>query len=121
MIDQNISTEYEKDSPKIKKSLSRCKEGAIGVYEATEKQITEQQIREILSERYGGDNDFRKLVSNERRDSHGEIGSIVYSLSGSPPKGYAIYTEGNLTIWFYDSNGVKFAEVNQVVEVVENE
>lgn len=70
--------------------------------------ITEDEIRAKLSEHYGGDNSNRDLVVNERLDSHGSVGSIVYSLSGSPPKGYAIAIPELRVVNFYDNHGKRF-------------
>lgn len=70
--------------------------------------ITEAEIRSTLSTHYGGDNSSRKLVKNERDDAYGSTGSIVYSLSGSPPKGYAIVIPGLRLVNFYDNHGERF-------------
>lgn len=73
--------------------------------------ITEQELREKLSKHYGGDNSSRDLMKNERLDDHGTVGSIVYSLSGSPPKGYAIVIPELAEISFYDNHGKRFRQV----------
>jgi hypothetical protein len=87
-------------------------------YRAEHGTITEGQIRELLSQEYGGDNSTRELIKNERKDDHGTVGSVVYSLSGSPPKGYAIHDTGlNSTVWLYDVHGDKFAKVSNVTAV----
>jgi len=77
--------------------------------------ITEAEIREKLSKHYGGDNSSRDLVTNEREDSHGSVGSIVYSLSGSPPKGYAIAIPDLRVVNFYDNHGKRFRILKETV------
>ncbi len=77
--------------------------------------ITEAEIREKLSKHYGGDNSNRDLVKNERLDDHGTLGSIVYSLSGSPPKGYAIAIPEIRRVNFYDGNGKRFRILKETV------
>lgn len=76
--------------------------------------ITEDEIREKLATHYGGDNSTREFVRNERKDNHGTLGSVVYSLSGSPPKGYAIYTPEIRRISFYDIQGKRFRILDEV-------
>lgn len=77
--------------------------------------ITEADIREKLSDHYGGDNSSRRFVKNEREDSHGSVGSVVYSLSGSPPKGYAIAIPGLRMVNFYDNRGKRFKIMRDTV------
>ena len=77
--------------------------------------ITEAEIREKLSTHYGGDNSTRDLVKNERQDSHGTVGSVVYSLSGSPPKGYAIAIPELRRVNFYDVRGKRFRILKDTV------
>lgn len=71
-------------------------------------EMAEAEIRETLSKHYGRDNDFRDFHKNVRQDSHGEVGSVVYSLDGSPPKGYAIYLPGLKQLNLYDNRGKRF-------------
>ncbi len=77
--------------------------------------ITEATIREKLSNHYGGDNSTRELVKNEREDDHGTVGSIVYSLSGSPPKGYCIAIPEQRRVNFYDNRGKRFRKMTETV------
>lgn len=89
--------------------------------------ITEDDIREKLSQHYGGDNSSRKLVRNIRQDGNGAIGSVVYSLSGSPPKGYAIVITGlGGSVNLYDNKGKRFrnmtsTKVSEVEQLLEKE
>jgi hypothetical protein len=79
--------------------------------------ITETEIREKLANHYAGDNEFRDLVKNKREDAYNSVGSIVYSLEGSPPKGYAIYTPESRRVSLYDNRGKRFRILqNTVVE-----
>ena len=77
--------------------------------------IAESEIREKLSQHYGGDNSTRDLVKNERVDDHGTVGSVVYSLSGSPPKGYAIVIPGIRRVNLYDNKGKRFRIMKETV------
>lgn len=70
--------------------------------------ITEATIREKLSQHYGGDNSHRELLKSEQEDDHGTVGSIVYSLSGSPPKGYAIVIPELRQVNLYDAQGKRY-------------
>lgn len=84
----------------------------------TEK-VSEQEIREKLAKHYGGNNQSRELVKNERKDDYGKVGSIVYSLSGSPPKGYAIVIPELAEVSLYDHTGKRFRRMDhhRVVEL----
>lgn len=77
--------------------------------------ITEDEIREKLSTHYGGDNDTREFVKNEREDSHDSVGSVVYSLAGSPPKGYAIAIPELRMVSLYDHRGKRFRIMKDTV------
>ena len=77
--------------------------------------VTEDEIREKLSNHYGGDNSSREFVKNERRDSHESTGSVVYSLSGSPPKGYAIAIPGLRKVNLYNHQGERFQILRDTV------
>lgn len=84
------------------------------------KTITEDTIKEKLVEHYGGSASDRRFVKNERPDDHmGALGSVVYSLEGSPPKGYAIVIPESRKVNFYDHKGKRFRKmVDTVVEEV---
>jgi hypothetical protein len=77
--------------------------------------IDETEIRNRLSRHYGGDNSTRELVKNAREDDHGGVGSIVYSLEGSPPKGYAIAVPELRMVSFYDNHGKRFRILDETV------
>lgn len=79
--------------------------------------ISEDEIQKSLSEQANGSVD-RDLVKNERLDDHGgKVGSVVYSLRGSPPKGYAIAIPELKEVSFYDNRGKRFRrERNTIVE-----
>lgn len=75
--------------------------------------IDEAEIREKLSQHYGGDNSSRDLVRTVQEDNDGEIGSVVYSLSGSPPKGYAIVIPELRLVNLYDNQGKRFRRIDE--------
>jgi hypothetical protein len=77
--------------------------------------ITEADIRDTLADHYGGDNSGRDLVKNEREDDHGTVGSVVYSLSGSPPKGYCLVIPSTRRVNFYDNRGERFRKLRETV------
>lgn len=73
-----------------------------------QREITEARIRAGLAYHYGKDNSFREFHKNVRKDSHGTVGSIVYSLDGSPPKGYAVYIPELRKASLYSNHGERF-------------
>jgi len=78
--------------------------------------ITEKAIAEKLSKHYSGSRGIdRELIKNEREDSHGSLGSVVYSLNGSPPKGYAISIPEIRVVNFYDHRGKRFRNMTNTV------
>ena len=73
--------------------------------------ITKKEIRDILQKHYEGrtyKGIDRKLHKKAMHDNYGAVGSIIYSLDGSPPKGYAIYIPELYQISFYDLTGRRF-------------
>lgn len=76
--------------------------------------ITEDEISERLH-RYRGSTTGRELVKNERDDGYEKTGSVVYSLQGSPPKGYAVVIPGHTLVCFYDSRGECFDRLEETV------
>lgn len=72
------------------------------------REITEARIRACLAYRYGKDNSSREFHKNVRKDSHETVGSVVYSLDGSPPKGYAIYVPELHKVSLYSGHGERF-------------
>lgn len=80
--------------------------------------ITESDIKEKLANHYGGGLN-RDLVKNARDDGNDPTGgSVVYSLRGSPPKGYAIVIPELREVSFYDNRGERFSRMRET-EVVE--
>lgn len=77
--------------------------------------ITEQEIYQKLMNHYGSGVD-RELVKNERLDGYRvAIGSVVYSLCGSPPKGYAIAIPEHRLVSLYDGEGERFQILRDTV------
>lgn len=70
--------------------------------------ITLDEIRERLGRHYGVGGLDRELLTNIRYDSHGDVGSVVCSLNGSPPKGYALYIPGHKMVSLYGNHGKRF-------------
>lgn len=86
-------------------------------------EITEEQIREKLAKHYGKNdpgNLTRKLHRVVNRDDHTQVGSIFWSLDGSPPKGYALYIKAGQMLSLYDVFGKRFAIINFCVIVDKN-
>lgn len=82
--------------------------------------ITEAEIKQKLMRHYGRSKD-RDLVKNHRDDGYSEDGgSVIYSLRGSPPKGYALVKPRQKEISLYDSNGKRFRQLvnTEVLEIV---
>ena len=84
--------------------------------------ITESEIKEKLATNYGRGGHDRDLVKNERGDDHCEsTGSVVYSLRGSPPKGYAIAIPELREVSFYNHRGKRFRHMtNTMVEELDD-
>lgn len=82
---------------------------------------TEAEIREALLDHYTGHLD-RDLVKNVRPDGHGDTpGSVVYSIPGSPPKGYAIAIPELREVSLYDYQGKRIRHMSEtVVEELED-
>ena len=60
---------------------------------------------------YSNHNCVRDLIITPIKDDHGKIGSYNISLSGSPPKGYAIYVPGHSALWIYDAWGKRWRDL----------
>jgi len=84
--------------------------------------ISEREIRRRLSGHYchhHREPPFeRDLVRTEVVNSHGQVGCVLYSLNGSPPKGYALFIPELRLLSFYDNMGKRFCKMDQVLEVV---
>lgn len=77
--------------------------------------ITESDIKEKLAQHYGGDLN-RDLVKNARDDGNDPSGgSVVYSVRGSPPKGYAIAIPELRQVSFYDHHGKRFQKLRETI------
>lgn len=77
--------------------------------------ISEAELKQKLLDHYGGGVD-RDLVKNERDDGHDHTGgSVVYSLRGSPPKGYALAITEKREVSLYDHTGKRFRRLRETV------
>lgn len=84
-------------------------------------EITEDKLREKLDKHYGGpDASNRTLHRHRMVDSSDEVGSVHYSLSGPPPKGYAIYIPGSRQVSLYDHQGKRLRHMIETVVVDED-
>lgn len=78
--------------------------------------ITEQELKDALLDHYSDGGIDRDLVKNARDDGHGSaVGSVVYSLRGSPPKGYAIAIPEFREVSLYDHKGERFRRMRETV------
>jgi len=73
--------------------------------------ISDDEIKERLINmyvrRFGADIDVtrnRKLLKFEHNDCYTRVGSILYSLEGSPPKGYVLYVPERKELLFLHSD-----------------
>lgn len=79
--------------------------------------ITIDQIKEKLYKNYKtyfGEICDREVVITKAFDNYKEIGSILFSLNGSPPKGYALYIIDRHMINFYNPEGKRWKIIRQV-------
>lgn len=89
----------------------------------TETFVTEEKIREtLISELDEGETSKRELMRSiipTRADSN-TTGSILYTLSGSPPRGYAIYTPKRRQLNYYAVDGSRLdyqIDVDGIAEI----
>lgn len=78
------------------------------------KRLSDEEIKEVMLGCLTTKGD-RELIVNERGDAYGQVGSIVYSLNGSPPKGYAIAIPGIRQIHIYDRKGTRVRRLRDTV------
>lgn len=83
------------------------------------KTITRKEIKKKLAKHYGGNiktnMELRELYEHKNKDDHGKLGSIFFSLTGSPPKGYAIVIPDLRKISLYDLTGKRFRILKETV------
>jgi len=87
------------------------------------KEISESEIRSRLTVSYATPGSTahrfeRALVKTEVVNSYQKVGTILYSLAGSPPKGYCLYVPEHRILVFLDGHGDRKSKVTDV-EVVE--
>ena len=82
------------------------------------KTITKEEIKRKLAKHYSGSTEehmeLRDLYQVQNEDNHGCLGSVFFSLTGSPPKGYAIYIPGHRLLSLYDRYGKRFRIIREV-------
>jgi len=71
------------------------------------KDLRVKDIQEKLQKHYDNRRDVpqRNLHIHKNYDSYETVGSIFFSLDGSPPKGYGIYIPENRQLNLYDGHG----------------
>lgn len=83
------------------------------------KQISIEEIHVILARNHDrkldGASMSRELHITPITNDHTKIGSVIFSLDGSPPKGYAIYIRELHTVCFYDNHGTRFKRLSNHV------
>jgi hypothetical protein len=66
--------------------------------------ITLRKIKAKLERLYWGElNSGRRLIITPIENSYGNVGSYLFSLEGSPPKGYALYVPAHHKILFVNA------------------
>ena len=78
--------------------------------------FTSEDIKEKLIDHYGPTCE-RELVKTPVENDHGTVGSIYYSITGSPPKGHAVYIPGLKRLSLYDAHGKRFAIYDGVSDI----
>lgn len=71
--------------------------------------ISEEEIKKKLCKHYGTDPQMRKMIKCHHYDNHDTLGTIFYSISGSPPKGWAVYVKSRRLLSLYDGRGKRFS------------
>ena len=75
---------------------------------ALSKTFTELEIKQKLCRHYGDTPDRRNMIKCKHEDEHNGVGTVFYSVVGSPPKGYAIYVKRRHMLSMYDGHGKRF-------------
>lgn len=57
----------------------------------------------------------RPLTITFIRNCYGEVGTVLMSLYGSPPQGYALYITGRRFLSFYDSYGQRWRVIKDII------
>ena len=59
----------------------------------------------------------RQMIITPCYNDHECVGTILFSLDGSPPKGYAFYIHGHSTLMFIDNIGKNYkTEYNRIYD-----
>jgi hypothetical protein len=82
----------------------------------TKEKVTIEFIRKKLSKHYGSRIE-RRLHICEHITGNGSVGSVIFELEGSPPKGYAIFIPDTQRINFYDITGKRFNYFDGIREI----
>ena len=80
--------------------------------------LTNEEIKEIIGSRFPGDVSYRELIRTELENSPGKAKTVIFSIEGSPPKGYAMYIPDQWRMNFYDGNGKRF-KINRRCKIEE--
>ena len=80
--------------------------------------FTEQEIKNKLCHHASVKPHFRELVKAKLRPENHEGEATVYMVSGTPPKGYAVYIPGHYVVNFYDRHGKRFIKAEGIQEVI---
>ncbi len=83
--------------------------------------VTEDEIKKWLSKYYWDSKPTRKLIKTVAKDVYEDEGTVLFTLNGSPPKGYALYSPGHKILLIFDAwldrkktlRDVKIEGVNQ--------
>lgn len=84
--------------------------------------VTEEEIRQTLLENLSeGETSKRELMRSiiPNRAESDTTGSILYALSGSPPRGYAIYTPEMRRLNFYAPGGKRIDHSDDIDGIAE--
>jgi len=79
------------------------------------KTLTLKEIRERMLKFYGTPKEIiRPMNIDMILNNYGEIGTVLFSLNGSPPKGYGIYLSENCILYFYGTCGERGKKMEDV-------
>lgn len=79
------------------------------------KYVSENDIKMKLMQHHSNCTVDRSLKRYVHNDSYETIGTVFYSLNGSPPKGWAVYIPELWLLSFYDVRGRRFRILRDVV------
>ncbi|MFC6838165.1 hypothetical protein [Halomarina ordinaria] len=68
-------------------------------------ELSEADVFDLLRRHCNPAGCEQRIVRVARPDAHGGVGSVLYSIEGGPPRGYALYIPDRRSLNVYNSYG----------------